>query len=522
MSPRLRSLVIAFCGAAALAIVGFAWQFLREPPAHGTSGERLGAAATHTSPTPEGRELSARVLAFCGDCHAPPHPESFPREAWEAEVERGYAFYVDSDRQDLVMPVKAEVLSYYHALAPERLLLPLPPPDPTPDAPRFSRAAALADVTAPAVSHLNWSGTDRDLMACDMRSGAVERYRVFEGQFAAERLATLRNPAHVARCDLDGDQRMDLVVADLGSFDVRDHELGRVVWLRSAEDGSIEEQVLLEGVGRVADVEPLDFDGDGDTDLIVAEFGWIKSGSLHLLENLGAGRGTDRFANQTLDRRHGTSHVPIVDLNQDGRPDFVALISQEHEVVEAFLNAGDGTFHRERLYAARDPAFGSSGLWPVDLDQDGDLDMLLTNGDTFDSFYLKPYQGIRWLENIGNWQFVEHQLLLMPGVFQSVTGDFDGDGDLDIAAAAFVPQNLLTNVSDRRLDSIVWLEQTVPGTFVRHLIEDSFCHHVTLVAGDFDDDGDLDLVTGNFDATQKSQMPACTWWRNNSPHSDRE
>ena len=34
-------------------------------------------------------------------------------------------------------------------------------------------------------------------------------------------------------------------------------------------------------------VDPFDYDGDGDTDVLVAEFGWRKTGALRLLRNVG-------------------------------------------------------------------------------------------------------------------------------------------------------------------------------------------------------------------------------------------
>ena len=55
-------------------------------------------------------------------------------------------------------------------------------------------------------------------------------------------------------------------------------------------------------------------------------------------------------------------HVPPIDLNGDGHLDFVALISQDHEVVEAFINDGTGNFNNEVIWAAPDPAYGSSGI----------------------------------------------------------------------------------------------------------------------------------------------------------------
>ena len=97
---------------------------------------------------------------------------------------------------------------------------------------------------------------------------------------------------------------------------------------------------LAGGLGRVADVQAADFDGDGDLDLVVAEFGWLETGAILLLENRTTDAEPTVFVPSTVDPRHGAIHVPVADLNGDGRPDFVALISQEHETVVAFLNAG--------------------------------------------------------------------------------------------------------------------------------------------------------------------------------------
>jgi hypothetical protein len=212
-----------------------------------------------------------------------------------------------------------------------------------------------------------------------------------------------------------------------------------------------------------------------------------------------------------VDGRHGTIHVPAVDLDGDGRLDFVALISQEHETVVAFLNDGRGGFRKETIFAANEPAFGSSGIQLVDLDRDGDLDVLYTNGDTFDSTYFKPCDGVRWFENRGSYPFADHALAVMPGAHRAVACDLDGDGDLDIAACALLAKRTKGQQDASHFDALLWLEQVTPGEFVRHSLAKSPCLHTAMDAGDFDGDGDVDLVIGRF-ITEGSPPEVLVWW----------
>src|SRR5207248_2898239 len=101
------------------------------------------------------------------------------------------------------------------------------------------------------------------------------------------------------------------------------------------------------------------------------------------------------FEPHVIDKRHGAIHVPVADLNNDGKPDFVALIAQEHEEICAYINEGNFRFRVEKLYVAPHPAYGSSGIQMVDLDGDGHIDILYTNGDVLDAPYLlKPYHQV--------------------------------------------------------------------------------------------------------------------------------
>lgn len=484
-----------------------------------SSARRRGLEAVSSGKADSGRVLTdpqvvrTQIDAFCGDCHAVPHPATFPRDAWFAEVRQGFSFYYESGRNDLAVPLLNDVVAYYRNQAPERLELPVP--ESSPGRLQFQRTQIGPDSAAPAVSFLNWSppGPEQSgaLLGCDMRSGEVRELR-FDGEAAQVRqIASLSNPAGATRTDLDRDGKTDLLVAELGSFEPGDHQHGKVIWMRQGADREYSESmILLEQIGRVADVQPADFDGDGDLDLVVAEFGWRKTGGILLLENSAGPGELPRFQPRVLDHRHGTIHVPVADLNHDGSPDFVALISQEYEVVEAFLNRGDGTFRKERIFDAGDPSFGSSGIQLVDLDRDGDLDVLYTNGDTLDSHHLKMSHGVHWLENRNEFPFTPHLLTKMPGVCRALAGDLDNDGDFDIVACAAILKEPRSPPAAGVFDSLIWLEQTEPGRFDRHSIGGPEGGYVALDLGDFNGDGALDLAAGRFKESPADWMTI--WW----------
>ena len=125
--------------------------------------------------------------------------------------------------------------------------------------------------------------------------------------------------------------------------------------------------------------------------------------------------------------------------------------------------------------------------------------MLVTNGDMLDDFVLKPYHGIRWLENRGGFPFVPHEVAPLFGVLRAQAADLDGDGDMDIVACTLVQRGrapAAERVGARDLPSLVWLEQTAPGRFVPHTLETGG-EHLSLDLGDWDGDGDTDIVVAN-------------------------
>ena len=426
-------------------------------------------------------------------------------------------------------PSLESVVRYYEARAPLELLLSHAENAPGEAPCRFNRRGfrSPAGGTFPAVANVNlvhlFDPKRLDVLSCDMRSGTVSVLRPYESNPTWRVLAKLPVPAHAEVVDLDGDGNLDVIVACLGSFYPNDFRTGSVVWLRGSADGIFTAIPLLEGVGRVADVQVADFNGDGKPDLVVAVFGWHNSVEVLYLENRTTDWSKPVFEPHVVDTRHGAIHVPVCDLNGDGKPDFVALISQEHETIVAFINEGDGRFRRETIYAAPHPAYGSSGIQLVDMNGDGRLDVLYTNGDSLDSNHLNPYHGVQWLENRGTFPFVHHPLTTMPGVMRAVAADFDGDGLLDVVAVSWLPREVFLERGQLGLDSVILLHQTAPGQFAHYWLEKGSCDHPTCAVGDLMGDGRLHLVTGNHYFTNPPpNADAITIWQNVTPKKAKQ
>jgi hypothetical protein len=369
---------------------------------------------------------------------------------------------------------------------------------------------ALAQVTNVQIVDIDGDG-QKEVLVCDAVRQAILVYRRgADDQWQEQVIADgLPAPAHVTVVDLDQDGDLDLVVAVLGTLFPSDELVGKVVWLENV-GGKYRPHVLLEDVRRVADVQAGDLDGDGDIDLAVAVFGHTR-GEVLWLENRGGGAFLDH---QLLDRP-GAIHVPLADYDGDGDLDIAVIVSQDEEELWAFENLGGGQFTRRRLWHNDNYDVGSAGLVAADVDQDGDMDLVLPQGDNLEdiTYWPQPYHGCTWLENRGGWNFVEHRMADVGLTYAAAVSDLDGDGHRDVVLAL-----MAHDLDDPRQASLVWLRNDGAQHFTPYRIASEPYGLVAVACGDLNGDGRPDIVaTGLRTHHSSTRVNRVTLWLSQEP-----
>jgi hypothetical protein len=330
-----------------------------------------------------------------------------------------------------------------------------------------------------------------DILVCDGSGNQVVLFQYQQGRdWKSTVLANrLQVPSHATVVDIDQDGDNDVVVSLLGDILPSDELIGGVVLLENRGD-HFAQIVLLDDVRRVADVQPGDLDSDGDIDLAVAVFGYAR-GEILWLEN----QAEEGFRDHLVFSRPGVIHVPVADYDGDGDLDLATIVSQDDEEVWGFENDGKGVFTPRQLYYTNNYDVGGGGLVKFDLDQDGDMDFLLSQGDNleFGHGWPQPYHGCIWVRNDGNWNFSAQQIGTLGGTYATNAGDLDQDGDLDVVMVSM--SNDWTDQTSH--PTIAWVENDGDGDFgATWTIDIAPVELITLDLGDIDGDGRLDLVAG--------------------------
>ena len=379
---------------------------------------------------------------------------------------------------------------------------------------------AFAAAAVPALALLAYAGaTDAD-EACDIvrldrsaRKAGVTFVHDRGGQGEKHYPETMG--AGLAWLDYDGDGWLDLYLVQSGTFPPAGDETAANQLYRNRGDGTFEDVTEHSGAGHRGygqGVVAADVDGDGDTDLFLANYG-----SDALLRNRGDGTFEDATQASGLGLDGWSSSAAFADADNDGDLDlYVArylIYAEDNELFcgdaesgrryycdpaifagesdRFFKNRGDGTF----VDATAEAGFGDAtgkGMGVVFTDFDGDLrpDVYVANDLTLNSLF----------RNRGDGTFEDLALLSgtalnregKPEAGMGVTaGDVDGDGEADLAVTNF---DVETNTLYRNLGALLFEDVAATSGFG----PPSFNFLAFgIVLTDLDLDGDLDAYIAN-------------------------
>ena len=390
---------------------------------------------------------------------------------------------------------------------------------------------------------------DGDLDVIAGNSGQTNKYYVndgdsdpFSGVGAGTDIGTdTDTTCSIAIADLDGDGDLDVAAGNDGQtnkYYVNDGDSAPFNGIGAGTDIGTDTDTTFS-------IQLADLDGDGDLDVITGNSGvtnkyYLNDGDASPFNTIGAGTaiGTDTDT---------TRSISVVDL--DGDNDLDVVSGNVGQTNKYYSNDGD-TNPFDAIGAGTAIGTDTDDTWSlmiIDIDGDGDLDVVSGNYAQEDKFYLNdgdsaPFTGITAGTDIGTDTANTRTIAAVDidgdgdsdvvsgisgtntycksgrgyskytnqvsgrdigtytgNVYAIQLGDIDGDGDLDVVTGSISGggnRYFLNDGDDTPFDSA--------GTGTVIGIGTNSCRSLKL--GDIDGDGDLDLVVGNADPGDKTNL----------------
>ena len=446
------------------------------------------------------------VQSQCGSCHIFPQPALLPKEQWKNVLPHmGLRLGIKSPEVDVLNKLKLDeanrinaagifpsdqlipdslwnkIENYYLSLAPDSFKI---------SSVNYSNNQKTFESYFPKINlggspFISMTKFDKkqNLYLADWRGNLLQ----------LDKKLKIKNHTNFPKpiIDVGFDKTGEFLALSIGELYPNDRLTGAVAQL-DASNFSLP-QLIFKNLPRPVQFEIADLDNDGLEDLVICNYGNYM-GNLSWYRQIAEGQ----YEPKILKKTPGATKTYIEDLNEDGELDIITLFAQGDEGISVFYNT-NGNFKEDRILRFH-PLYGSNDFEFIDIDGDNDKDIILSNGDNGDhSITLKPYHGIRIFLNDGTNQFTEKYFFPMYGASKVRANDFDMDGDIDMVAVSFFPDN-----KNGLEQSIVYLENEGGFNFKPYKIAGaSEGRWMVMDIGDFDGDTDADVVIGSFTLTNE-------------------
>ncbi len=489
---------------------------LLDPPGQGDRGAQqlrpVGARDLISTQKPDqydddepaaSRALSGEELARrdCVLCHAFVEPDALDKKNWREQilprmkVRLGIAIpdFSSSPEGELIRQRKVYtekplvpvadwplIEEYYLKAAPDEPLPQDPRPEITVGLKLFETVKPRFRVNPPTTTLVKVRPNASGIFVGDNLSRSL--YVLNQEGVLVDTIRTENVPTDVIETD-EG-----IYVTCVGSFVPSEVYRGEFLYYAKQGNGFGEKKVILKELPRPVMAQFADFNGDGKRDFALCMFGNL-TGRFSWFENLGP----DQYREHILSAKAGSITCVAHDFNGDGKPDLGVLFAQELEMMVLMLNDGRGGFSSEMVFQ-RPPVYGDNYFELADMDGDGKPEIISITGDNGEyESPMKKYHGIRILKDRGQGKYEEIFFYPMNGCYKAVARDFDGDGDMDLAAVSFFPDYVKSPK-----ESFVYLENLGGLKFATSTYRECIAGRwVVMDAADIDGDGDEDLVLGS-------------------------
>lgn len=444
--------------------------------------------------TKEGYKLAKQ---YCSACHGFVAADVLDRLTWKDHVLPDMASqlgigvlwgkeYLDKGDSNASIAFKdwLKIVDYYTKTAPEKINLPKPEV-PDIDSSLFSPRLPNINFSTPARSVLVAADTVGSYFY--IGDGYTNRiYRWNKHLQLTDSATTGTPPSYAYFFNQDGKRKA--IFTTLGIMQAVDVNKGSILEFDLSKK-LLATDTLASGMPRPVQSIPGDFNKDGLTDWLVCGFG-TKRGELLWLKNLGG----NKYSAETIIGIPGATQALVEDFNQDGWDDIMVLFAHSEESLRLFTNNQQGGFRQETLLSFL-PVQGSTSFQLIDFNNDGLRDILYTCGDNADiSQILKPFHGVYVYLNKGNNKYEQSYFYHINGCTKAVAKDFDQDGDLDIATINFYADH-----EANPAETFIFLKQVEPMKFQPLSPKiNQYGRWLTMDVADYDNDGDADIILGNF------------------------